>query len=155
MRALEKDRIEVRKSFIRECLARGLYDHETLNACRESELFIKAFHDDGEVKTRITRKSIERHYLREVKKTICETVFDQGNEIAKAYDRLMLGHRFAVKDKSAQGIARIQKELSRMIGLKIAPLGGHSVDMDSVVQTVEDMDNAIAPPGEAEHGDDS
>lgn len=144
-----KQLMEGRRLFVRKLLARGLYDFEILNACEKSDLFVRTWDRDKRAKTRLSRYTIRREYLYHVKKTIREIQFDQQDEIAKAYEKLLHAHRLAVEQDNPMAIAGVHRELARMLGLRL-PRSVQRLDVESVMREVEKMDLAVAPPAALE-----
>jgi hypothetical protein len=134
---VSKETIEKRKEFVQSLLARSLYDTEIINVCERSDLFAG-----------LTRGTIRARYLYLVKREICNREFDADEEISKAYDKMQLGLRMAAEQGNPQAMARVQKEISRMLGLRRPPSGGDRFDVNEIREQVRQMDWSVAPPSE-------
>jgi hypothetical protein len=143
----EATEIRQRKEFILSCLARGLYDEETITTCLTSSLFRLR---SGKM---MKRSSIRQYvYLSRAERRARPL---HGSEMIRdTIDRLLCTYRAAFAAKQYGAATQTQRTLIRMLGLR-TNLAELPDEMDVRRQT-EAMDWSIAPPKwEEENGDDN
>ena len=134
--------IEQRKAYIRKLLARGLYDHEILEACEVHPLFrFQNRRDDGSLK-QLTRRSL-RVYLYQVKRELRDLVPKGHEAIAEGLERLRHAYRVAVKEDNVSGMVAVQKCLNRMLGLRLGSVAPPTLEVDDIRRQLLAMDQSV------------
>lgn len=171
------DRVEARKAFVRRCLSRGFHDHEILDLCYEHPLFEYPGHvqappargRQGKSRTRtkprnhrargavtadgkrrrLTRAIIKRDYLYVVQREIKATNLDYTEELLKAYQSLEEAKRIAFMQDNAVAVARVQREINRMLGLRRDPDAGGFTPEQVREQLASMFASVEEPPADA------
>lgn len=139
---------ERRCNFVLRCLARGLVKSQIVTACRQNKLF---WHPDdvprkrgrGDRPRKLSRQSIQKHYVFAVKKQLREETFNSQEETATAYLRLAEAIRLSHKQKNASGIVRAQREINRMLGLRRRE--SETLDPEMIMSQLSAMQMSVAP----------
>lgn len=150
-----EERIEARLAFVRECVAKGLYNTEIISECRENDLFRTGktrLAGTGKREMYLARAIIREHYLNEIRKRMRETRYTAVEEICKAYDQLVHIIRTAVSSNQLQAATAARKELNRLLGLRKPEQVVVTTDGDTIVEQMRAMINTVGVPKKRTNG---
>lgn len=150
-----EERIEARLAFVRECVAKGLYNTEIISECRENDLFRTGktrLAGTGKRETYLARAIIREHYLCEVRKRLRKTRYTGEEEIDIAYIELRLVYRRAMAAGNFQAATAARKELNRLLGLRKPEQVVVTTDGDTIVDQMRAMINTVGVPKKRTNG---
>ena len=137
-----------RLAVVQRLLARGALDHEIIDGCQDHKAFKTSA---GRV---LARSTIRRKYLYEARRLLRSTTINVDDELQNSMERMRSAYRMAELQERPAVMARVQREMSRMLGLKRQAMARDPVDAGKIFAQLNAMRETVTGGPEVEGDDD-